>query len=127
MKLSLIASALLVSTLANAKPLSYQDANNNLAPLYLSPEAEVIAKSYIVVLKNHLSVDDIKEHAGWIKSISSSSESSRQKLSDWLNPHAATAGIEHVYDTPNLKGYSGKFDDNVLEAIRQSEDVSAVI
>jgi cerevisin len=125
MKLSLIASALLVATLANAKPLSYQDPDNNMAPLYISPEAEAIANSYIVVLKDHLSVSDIKEHASWINSIASvNNKQNHHKISDWLSPHAASAGIEHVYDTPNLKGYSGKFDDYVLEAIRQSDDVS---
>ncbi|KAG2235094.1 serine protease 1 [Thamnidium elegans] len=122
MKLSLIASALLVATAANAKPVSYQD---NLAPLYISPETETIANSYIVVLKDHLSVHDIKEHAGWINSISSK-RSNRYKTTDWLNPHTTTAGIEHVYDTPNLKGYSGKFDEHILQAIRESDDVAFV-
>lgn len=122
MKLSLIASALLVATIASAKPLSYQD---NLAPLYISPETETIANSYIVVLKDHLSVNDIKEHAGWINSISSNHKN-QYKTSDWLNPHTTTAGIEHVYDTPNLKGYSGKFDDRILQAIRESDDVAFV-
>ncbi|CAO3606912.1 unnamed protein product [Mucor hiemalis] len=125
MKLSLVASALLVATIANAKPLSYQAPNDNLAPLYISPEAERIANSYIVVLKDHLSGSDIQEHASWIKSVSSKSNSNRS-ITDYLNPHITKAGIEHVYDTPNLKGYSGKFDDDVLEAIRQSDDVAFV-
>lgn len=125
MKLSLIASALLVATLANAKPLSYQDADNTMAPLYISPEAEAIANSYIVVLKDHLGASEIKKHASWINSIASvNNKQNRHKINDWLSPHTAAAGIEHVYDTPNLKGYSGKFDDYVLEAIRQSDDVS---
>lgn len=122
MKLSLIASALLVATVANAKPLSFQE-EDSMAPLYISSETETIANSYIVVLKDHLSVDDIKDHATWISSMSAKKE---HNLSDWLNPHTLTAGIEHVYDTPNLKGYSGKFDGNVLKAIRQSEDVAFV-
>nr|ADB92602.1 serine protease 1 [Actinomucor elegans] len=123
MKLSLIASALLVASLANAKPLSYED--NTMAPLYISPEAEVIANSYIVILKDNLKSHEIKEHATWISSLAQKSNENF-RMSDWLNPHAATAGIEHVYDTPNLKGYSGKFDDQVLEAIRQSDDVAFV-
>ncbi|KAI7889451.1 serine protease 1 [Mucor mucedo] len=121
MKLSLIASALLVATVANAKPLSFQE-DDSMAPLYISSEAETIANSYIVVLKDHLSVNDIKEHASWISSMSTKEHA----FADWLNPHTTTAGIEHVYDTPKLKGYSGKFDGNVLRAIRQSEDVAFV-
>jgi cerevisin len=123
MKLTLISSALLVASLVNAKPLSYQDPNNNIAPLYISPDAEAIANSYIVVLKDNLKSHEIKEHATWISSLTAKSNE-KFRMSDWLNPHTAAAGIEHVYDTPNLKGYSGKFDDQVLEAIRQSDDVS---
>ncbi|KAI8074336.1 serine protease 1 [Gilbertella persicaria] len=125
MKLSLIASALLVASVANAKPLSYQDPNNNLAPLYISPETETIANSYIVVLKDSLQSHEIKEHAAWINTLTESSRAKMQAY-DFLDPHATVAGIKHVYDTPNLKGYAGKFDEQVLEAIRQSDDVAFV-
>ncbi|KAI9481646.1 MAG: serine protease 1 [Benjaminiella poitrasii] len=127
MKLSLIASALLVSTLASAKPLSYQDPNNLVAPLYVSPEAEIIQDSYIVVLKNDLQSHEIKEHAEWISALAmTSARTETVDESDWLNPHITKAGIRHVYDTPYLKGYSGRFDNQVLEAIRQSDDVAYV-
>ncbi|KAL9557042.1 hypothetical protein MBANPS3_001568 [Mucor bainieri] len=125
MKLSLIASALMVATLASAKPLSYQDPTNDMAPLYISPDAEVISNSYIVVLKDNLRSHEIKEHASWISALSEKSNDN-YKITDWLNPHVAKAGIAHVYDTPNLKGYAGRFDDHVLEAIRQSDDVAFV-
>ncbi|KAI9340953.1 serine protease 1 [Pilaira anomala] len=120
MKLSLIASALLVATVVNAKPINVSQ-EDNLAPLYLSPEAETIANSYIVVLKDHLNAKEMKQHATWINSLSSNT-----RYSDWLNPHVTTAGIQHVYDTPKLKGYSGKFDEKILRAIRESEDVAFV-
>ncbi|KAI7898712.1 serine protease 1 [Cokeromyces recurvatus] len=123
MKLSLIATALLVATLTNAKPLFYQAPDNVLAPLYVSPEAEVIQDSYIVVLKNDLKSHEIKEHAEWISALTSSIQI---KDEDWLNPHITKAGIRHVYDTPYLKGYSGKFDKQILEAIRQSDDVAFI-
>jgi cerevisin len=112
MKLGLFASALLIASI-HAIPLTF---SNDLAPLYVSSDTELIANSYIVVLKDNLDASDIKDHATWIRSLSHSR--------DYLNP--AMAGIEHVYDTPNLKGYSGRFDENVLRAIRQSDDVAFV-
>ncbi|KAI8981619.1 serine protease 1 [Mycotypha africana] len=125
MKLSLFASALMVASLAQAKPFSYQDPKNEMAPLYISPETEVISNSYIVILKNNLQTHQIQEHAAWISTLTQKSNG-RYRLSDYLDPHTATAGIQHVYDTPKLKGYSGRFDDHVLDAIRQSDDVAFV-
>lgn len=119
-------SVLLFASACKAKPFSYQESlfydDNNVAPLYMSPEAETISNSYIVILKDHLNVSEVKEHTAWIDSISSVGS---HKWSDWLDPHQAiNAGIEHVYNAPNLKGYSGKFDKYALEVIRRSNDVS---
>ncbi|OBZ89658.1 hypothetical protein A0J61_02291 [Choanephora cucurbitarum] len=125
MKLSIVASAVLAASFVNAKPLSYQDPKNTMAPLYVSPETETIANSYIVVLKDSLQSHEIREHAAWINTLTESSTKNIH-LSDYLDPHTTVAGIKHVYDTPNLKGYAGKFDDQVLEAIRQSDDVAFI-
>ncbi|KAI8876000.1 serine protease [Backusella circina FSU 941] len=127
MKLSLIASTVLVAA-TYAKPISFSnDFDERIAPLYITPEAETIADSYIVVLKDHLSGRQIEEHATWINSLSKNQKDDDSIFSGkWLNPHVTTAGISHVYDTPKMKGYAGKFDEAVLNAIRQSDDVEFV-
>jgi cerevisin len=127
MKLSLIASTVLVAA-TYAKPISFSnDFDERVAPLYITPEAETIADSYIVVLKDHLNGRQIEEHASWINSLSKSQKEDDNIFSGkWLNPHVTTAGVSHVYDTPKMKGYAGKFDEAVLNAIRQSDDVEFV-
>ncbi|KAI8974446.1 peptidase S8/S53 domain-containing protein [Pilobolus umbonatus] len=121
MKLSLIASALLVASAVHAKPLNNKQ---EIAPLYVSPEGETINDSYIVILKNNLHSRDIQEHAAWINTLAKTEND--DYFMNYLDPHVTQAGVHHVYDTPQVKGYAGKFDNNILEAIRQSEDVEFV-
>lgn len=126
MKLSLFASVLLIASLSNAKPLE-RFANDNIAPLYIAPDSELIDNSYIVILKDHLGPHEIQSHVSWIRSLSDcNNQRLSKKISDYLDPHTVVAGIEHVYNTPHLKGYSGTFDDKTLEAIRQLNDVAFV-
>ncbi|CAO3703570.1 unnamed protein product [Rhizopus stolonifer] len=119
MKFSIIASALLVASITQAKPLN---SGQVVAPLYIPPDVEVVQDSYIVVLKDHLEDKDIVQHAQWISSLTDNN----QQVLDWLSPHTASHGVHHVYDTPYVKGYSGRFDETILEAIRQSDDVEYI-
>lgn len=122
MKFSIIASALLVASAVNARPFTTNE-EGTIAPLFVPPKVETVQDSYIVILKNHLAGQDIEEHAQWINSIVKENQKDEMML-DWLNPHMTSHGIEHVYDTPFIKGYAGRFDENILNAIRQSEDVN---
>lgn len=125
MKLSVIAGALLIASVANAKPFYYEEQDSNvMAPLYVPPETEVVHDSYIVVLKNNLNDQRVEEHAQWISTLVQEKTSS---FNDWLYPHTQSHGIRHVYDTPHLKGYAGRFDESILNAIRQSDDVSLAL
>ncbi|KAG1140496.1 hypothetical protein G6F37_009021 [Rhizopus arrhizus] len=124
MKFSIIASALLVASAVNARPFTTNE-EGTIAPLFVPPKVETVQDSYIVILKNHLAGQDIEEHAQWINSIVKENQKDEMML-DWLNPHMTSHGIEHVYDTPFIKGYAGRFDENILNAIRQSEDVEYI-
>ncbi|ORE21432.1 serine protease 1 [Rhizopus microsporus] len=124
MKSFVIAGALLIASVANAKPFYYEEQDSNvMAPLYVPPETEVVHDSYIVVLKNNLNDQRVEEHAQWISTLVQEKTSS---FNDWLYPHTQSHGIRHVYDTPHLKGYAGRFDESILNAIRQSDDVEFV-
>ncbi|KAI8381070.1 serine protease 1 [Radiomyces spectabilis] len=122
MKTSIIATALLLAGYAVALPLS-QNEEANIAPLYVSAEAEPIQDSYIVVLKNHLNERKVEEHASWIQTMLKKNDHNRAET--WLEPRVLN-NIEHVYDTPSIKGYAGKFDSHLLNLIRQSDDVDYV-
>lgn len=96
--------------------------SEGLAPLLSSIDAEVIADSYIVVLKKNLPASRLDSHRKWIRAIHEDSI----PLKDLVDSDIAS-GIKHTYDTPNLKGYSGKFSEHVLERIRASKEVSKTL
>ncbi|CEP13842.1 hypothetical protein [Parasitella parasitica] len=123
MKFSILTAALLMAGYATAVPMvnptSFND--GSVAPLYAPAEAEAVRGSYIVVLKNDLDAKQIENHAEWISSMSAAHTFNS---GDYLNEF--DHGINHVYDMPHFKGYSGKFDKRLLDAIRQSDEVAFV-
>jgi hypothetical protein len=121
MKFTLLSAALVMAGYATAVPMvkssSYSD--GYVAPLYAPAETETVSGSYIIMLKNDLSVEQIQDHAEWVSSMVASHAFNTGELLD----SSFTAGIKHVYEIPNLKGYAGHFDKKVLDAIRRSEEV----
>ncbi|KAG2230537.1 serine protease [Thamnidium elegans] len=125
MKFTILSSALVMAGYAAAVPMinptSFSD--GYVAPLYAPVEAEAVRGSYIVVLKNNLSNQQVGNHAEWINSMSAAySFNNGGEYLDGTNEQ----GINHVYEMPSFKGYSGKFDKKLLDAIRQSDEVAYV-
>ncbi|KAI8379286.1 serine protease [Radiomyces spectabilis] len=124
MKLSIITGALMLAGYAVAVPMVLPSSfsEGNIAPLYVSDEAESLADSYIVVLKDHVNDSTMAQHTMWINNMSVRTNS----FVEWLNGNQDNHGVRHVYNTPTLKGYSGKFDKEVLQQIRSSDEVAYV-
>ncbi|RUS17373.1 peptidase S8/S53 domain-containing protein [Endogone sp. FLAS-F59071] len=120
-KKAIILAAVYFCTVTAVPVLQTSDYSEGLAPLLSSIDAEVIADSYIIVLKKDLPADRLDSHRKWIRAVHEDSI----PLKDLVDSDIA-AGIKHTYDTPNLKGYSGKFSEHVLERIRASEEVAYV-
>ncbi|CEG63363.1 Putative Cerevisin [Rhizopus microsporus] len=124
MKFTLLTAALVLAGYATAVPMvktsSFDD--GYVAPLYAPVEAEAVRGSYIVVLKDHLSMEQLQDHAEWISSMVAAKAYNNGEFLD----SSFQMGIKHVYETPNFKGYAGRFDKNMLEAIRRSEEVDFV-
>ncbi|KAI8086232.1 serine protease [Halteromyces radiatus] len=120
MKFSIITSALLLTGYAVAAPAMVPCSEEKMAPLYAPSETESIQDSYIVVLKNHLNEKNIEEHATWINALVNDNQ---PFYSSWLDPSHSKHGIKHIYDSAGLKGYAGKFDPQIIDLIRSSEDV----
>lgn len=95
--------------------------DGTLAPLYVPSETEAIEDSYIVVFKNNVHADSLLQHMAWVNNLVLAGQQDEDLFSERLRPD--TIGIRHVYDTPNMKGYSGKFGKDALEMIRRSEEV----
>ncbi|KAI7870865.1 serine protease 1 [Spinellus fusiger] len=117
-KLSLLSSAILLFTGAVTAFPTYSDAP--LAPLYISPEAEAVTGSYIVVLKDEVSTNEVHAHCDKIGRFIK-----RDVADTYLDPLAAS-GIKFTYNMPGLKGYAGRFDESVLNHIRRLPDVAYV-
>ncbi|KAG1048253.1 hypothetical protein G6F43_009345 [Rhizopus delemar] len=119
MRSTLIAYTLLTAFVISARSLLNPE--ENIAPLYIPPKVELIQDSFIVILKDNLTNQDIKQHTQWVSTLTR-----QQNMSDLLSPQIASHGIDHVYDTPLIKGYSCHFNETILNAIRQSKDVEYV-
>lgn len=121
MKFSVITSALLLAGYAVAAPAIVPCAEEQMAPLYIPAETESVQDSYIVVLKNHLNERNMEDHATWITSLV---DQNQPFYSSWLDASRSQHGIKHIYDSAGLKGYAGKFERQVIDLIRSSDDVS---
>jgi len=80
--------------------------------------ADTIGDHYIVVLKKSLSERQIEEH--------------HNLLANFLAQHGGLVDdggenqLRHVYEMDGLRGYAGKFTEEVLDQVRQSEEVEFV-
>ncbi|CAO3610472.1 unnamed protein product [Mucor hiemalis] len=126
MKFTILSTALLMAGYAVAKPMLIPTSfsEGTVAPLYAPVGAEAVRGSYIVVLKKDLSNEQVEDHAEWISSLSAS-HAFNSNAADYLNGEYEQ-GINHVYEMPSFKGYSGKFDAKLVDAICQSEEVAYV-
>ncbi|USP75146.1 serine-type endopeptidase [Curvularia clavata] len=122
MKYSLIAA---LPALAAASPtFSTETIHKEAAPVLSSTSAKEVPNSYMVVFKKH--VKDASKHHDWVQSVHSKNTQERMELrkrsSHLPVSNEVFAGLKHTYELSGLKGYSGHFDEETLEAIRNHPD-----
>jgi cerevisin len=112
--------------------------NKDSAPLLSSASAadHEIPNNYIVVFKKDVGDEVASAHHSWVADIHEASVASLRKRSqvplmehsnnvDVLDVDSLT-GLKHTYNiSGGLTGYSGAFDDSVLEEIRKHPAVSS--
>ncbi|KAI9793573.1 MAG: serine protease [Peltula sp. TS41687] len=126
-RLSLLA---FLPLLASASPVVkigtiHQDA----APILTSSNAKEIPNSYIVVFKKHVTTDSAAEHHEWIQDMHAASEQGRTELrkrSQIPFVDDIFSGLQHTFNIGDLLGYSGHFDDEVIEQVRRHPDVDFI-
>lgn len=126
MRYSLIAA---LPALAAASPtFSTETIHKDSAPVLSSTTAKEVPNSYMVVFKKH--VKDASKHHDWVQSVHSKNSQERMELrkrsTDLPVTSEVFAGLKHTYEMTGMKGYSGHFDDETLEAIRNHPDVSSI-
>ena len=125
---SLLALLPLLPAVVSASPLFRPGTvHADAAPILSTTNAQTIKDSYIVVFKDHVNHRDAVAHHGWVQDLHAASESSRAELrkrSQLPLLDSAFAGLKHTYNVAgSLLGYSGHFDEDVIEEIRRHPDV----
>jgi cerevisin len=123
--------ASLLPLLASAAPtFSTETIHEGVAPLLTSSNSEEVPDSYIVVFKKHVTEASASHHQSWVQDIHVESENQRTELrkrSQFPITDNIFEGLKHTYNIAgNFLGYSGHFDDEVIEKVRRHPDVEYI-
>jgi cerevisin len=122
LSLSFLSLTLAAAALATPLSTSHQYNGGQGSPLYIAPlhttehEAPhgLVNNSYIVMLKKDLPLAALDNHYNFVHAAHAE------------DPHFDDdSGIRHVFDS-HIKGYTGKFTDQVLQRIRGMPEVDYV-
>jgi cerevisin len=124
----LIGFSLLPLLASSAPTFSTETIHEGVAPLLSSSNSVEVPDSYIVVFKKHVSEAAASDHHSWVQDIHLNSETERSELRKRSQFPITTdifEGIKHTYNIAgSFLGYSGHFDDSVIEKVRRHPDVS---
>ncbi|KAI3321631.1 peptidase S8/S53 domain-containing protein [Xylariaceae sp. AK1471] len=126
--------ALSLACAATAAPsFSIETIHDGAAPIISSSTAEEIPNSYIIKFKDHVSESSASDHHSWVQKIHSNREDERMELrkrgqiplmGDTVD---IFSGLKHTLKIgTGFLGYSGHFDDAVIEEVRKHPDVEYV-
>ncbi|KAF1351133.1 alkaline serine protease Pen c2 [Delphinella strobiligena] len=114
----------------NSEVFSHESIHGDAAPLLSSTNAEEISDSYIVVFKDHVDQTLAAAHHGWVQDLHTNTLTSKMELRKRSQtPFTDTLfeGMKHTYNIAgSLMGYSGHFDEDVIEQVRRHPDVAYV-
>lgn len=112
---SIIQLCTLLALQAAASPIT---THKHEAPVLSAANSIEIPESYIVVFKDHVTSTLASLHHDWVHDIHSLKQSQESQVGNF------SKGLKHTYNIPGgLLGYSGSFDDAVIEQIRSHPDV----
>ncbi|KAL1303651.1 hypothetical protein AAFC00_007007 [Neodothiora populina] len=125
-----VASPIINTESLKSDVFSHESINNDAAPLISSVDATEIQDSYIVVFKDHINAASASTHQSWVADLHENTKSSKMELRKRSQmPFSDTVyeGLKHTYNIGgSLLGYSGHFDEDVIEAVRRHPDVAYV-
>ena len=116
----------LLPLLAAASPVLVDTIHNEAAPILSSTLAQEIPDSYIVVFKKDISHASACAHHDWVQDQHVQIETAKMDLAKRSQfPLTAFGGLKHTFNIAgSLLGYSGHFDESVIEQVRRHPDVS---
>jgi cerevisin len=102
--------------------------DHDAAPVLTASNAKSIPNSYIVKFKSHVKHENTKAHHDWVHSLHVQTENRKlelRKRSKTPFTDVALKGLKHTYNIgSSFLGYSGHFDDSVIDQLRRNPDVS---
>ena len=121
----------LLPLVAVASPIVVDTIHNDAAPLLSSSNAVEIPDNYIIVFKKHVTSTSALAHHSWVQDIHFEAENTKMELRKRsqipMMVEDMFAGLKHTYDIAgSFLGYSGHFDESVVERIRRHPDVSTI-
>jgi cerevisin len=119
----------LLPLLAAASPMiNVATIHNEAAPVLSSTNSKEIPNSYIIVFKDHVTHSLAAQHHDWVQDVHATTQNQKNELrkrSQTPFLEEVFSGLKHTINIPNaLLGYSGHFDEDVIEQIRRHPDVS---
>ncbi|CAK4031083.1 Alkaline protease 2 [Lecanosticta acicola] len=117
--------------LASASPLlKEQSIHADVAPVVSSSNAKEIPDSYIIKFKKHVTTTLAAEHHDWVQDLHLNTQSRKvelKKRSQTPMMDDVFLGLKHTYNIAgSMLGYSGHFDEDVIEEIRRNPDVELI-
>ncbi|EEH05499.1 serine proteinase [Histoplasma capsulatum G186AR] len=120
----------IVPLLAAASPVVIDSIHKDAAPILSSVDAKVIEDSYIVVFKKHVTSASAVAHQNWVQNLHTTAMAKRSKLdkrNQFPFKNDVFSGLKHTFDIAgSLLGYSGSFDEEVIDQVRMHPDVDFI-
>lgn len=114
--------------LATGSPVLVDTIHNDAAPVITSHNGKAIPNSYMVIFKDHVTEKGAKAHHSWVQDVHFDTNGQKMELrkrSQLPMQETLFEGLKHTYHIPGkLLGYSGHFDEDVIEQVRRHPDVS---
>ncbi|EPQ66089.1 Vacuolar proteinase [Blumeria graminis f. sp. tritici 96224] len=125
--LSILSLPLLISAAPTHNCEADTESNN---PHTSAQATAAISDSYIVIFKDHVNEASALAHHDWIQQIHTQNEVERTELrkrSQTPMIDNTYHGLKHTYNVAgNFLGYSGHFDEAIIEEVRKHPDVDYV-
>ncbi|KAJ9155716.1 Serine protease [Pleurostoma richardsiae] len=120
----------LAACAAAAPALSVETVHDGAAPILSSVNAETIPNSYIIKFKKHVTESHAADHHNWVQELHTAREDERlelRKRSQTPLVDDVFKGLKHTYKiSEHFMGYSGHFDESVIEKVRRHPDVEVI-
>lgn len=119
----------LAATLTSASPVLFdQSIHKDVVPIVSAENAAAIEDHYMVVMKEHVKHTHLSAHTKWVEDLHlnvQQRKSELKKRSQTPMVDDIFSGLKHTYNIAgSFLGYSGHFDEDVIEQIRRHPDVS---